>query len=77
MILIAILKQIKLSDILLYIFKDFYKELKDQGKDFGGIYTLKKQSLIINDPQLIGEATIKHFDHFVNRRPMVDQRFLY
>lgn len=54
--------------------KDFYKEIQDQGKDFGGIYNLKKRTLIVNDPKLIGEVTIKQFEHFVNRGPIVDER---
>jgi len=51
-----------------------YKELKEEGKDFGGIYTFQQPALIIKNPELIGEVTIKQFEHFVNRRPIVDQK---
>lgn len=54
--------------------KDFYTELKKAGKDFGGIYQLQRPTLVLSNPDLIGEVTTKQFEHFVNRRPLVDQK---
>jgi hypothetical protein len=54
--------------------KDFYTELKKAGKHFGGVYQLQRPSLVLSNPDLIGEVTTKQFEHFVNRRPLVDQR---
>jgi len=54
--------------------QDLYKELKEEGKDFGGIYTFQKPSLVIKNPELVGEVLTKRFEHFVNRTALVDQR---
>jgi hypothetical protein len=48
--------------------------VKAEGLDYGGIYTLGAAQLVIINPELIGEITIKKFDKFVNRLVFVDQK---
>ncbi|XP_059482605.1 cytochrome P450 9e2-like [Neocloeon triangulifer] len=52
---------------------DLYNEVKEEGVDFGGIYQFKRRSLVVNNPELFSEIMIKRFEHFINRRPFVDQ----
>jgi hypothetical protein len=48
--------------------KDQYFELKRGGLGYGGIFEFTTPSIMITDPDLIREVTVKSFDHFAERR---------
>ncbi|KAL1509505.1 hypothetical protein ABEB36_004224 [Hypothenemus hampei] len=76
-------KQLKpwpiLGDAYLTLFRtmslgDYVKHVYDSfGKSrYGGIYQLTTPTLIVKDPELIKQLTIKDFDHFTNHRAFVN-----
>ncbi|XP_065347617.1 cytochrome P450 9e2-like [Cloeon dipterum] len=53
---------------------DLYQDIKQEGVNFGGMYQFQRRGLVVNNPELISEITIKQFENFMNRRPFVDQK---
>lgn len=53
------------------IYRDIYNKLEPH--KFGGIFAVKKKTIIIRDPELIKNVLIKDFEYFHDRGTKVDQ----
>jgi hypothetical protein len=33
--------------------------------------------LMVTDPEIIREITVKHFDHFIDRKPLATEKYVF
>ncbi|KAF4519173.1 hypothetical protein B566_EDAN008236 [Ephemera danica] len=53
--------------------EDFHTTTKKMGCKFAGIYMFTRPSLWLVDLDIIRDVTVRHFDHFSDRRPFADK----
>ncbi|KAL1509571.1 hypothetical protein ABEB36_004284 [Hypothenemus hampei] len=59
---IIVFRTLSLGDFVKYAYDSFGKSR------YGGVFNFNRPTLIIKDPELIKQITIKDFDHFTDRR---------
>jgi hypothetical protein len=51
--------------------QNMYKQLKQH--KIGGIYEFSNPMVLVTDPELVRDITVKNFDHFHDRRVITGQ----
>ncbi|KAL1509586.1 hypothetical protein ABEB36_004298 [Hypothenemus hampei] len=65
---VTVLRISNLGDFIKYAYHSFGKSW------YGGIYQLNLPTLVLKDPELIKQITIKDFDHFTDHRAFVNPK---